>query len=112
MAAVIECGPQCPGTLSPLVVGASVGLLVGALEVGAAVGANVCPLDVGPRVGLLVRILHLTPTSSLCPQLCLVVFLLQLLKWLSVPLQATSSKWMLPLPPPTVPKLAAGPIPS
>ena len=35
MAAVIECGPQCPGTLLPLVVGASVGALVGLFVVGA-----------------------------------------------------------------------------
>ena len=80
--------------------------------VGAAVGAHVCPLDVGRRVGALLRALHVTPTSSACPQLCFDVFRLQLLKRRSVPLQARSSKWMAPLPPPTVPKLAAGPIPS
>ena len=60
--------------------------------VGAAVGAHVCPLDVGRRVGALLRILHVTPTSSRCPQLCPELFLLQLLSRLSLPLQAMSSK--------------------
>ena len=36
--------------------------------------------------------LHVTPTSSLCPQLCLELFLLQLPSRLSLPLQAMSSK--------------------
>ena len=54
MAAVIACGPQCSGTLSPLFVGALVGALVGSFVAPTLVGAAVVGLSVGALVVALV----------------------------------------------------------